>query len=275
MMRIRLATEADLDAMTWVLIGASPLDPVYPYRFPDRHLYADLFAELCRQKCAEYLTTSTVVVCEMASDSDPDDMKVIAFSAWDAPHLHCSIFGDGNVVGGMHSPRPKEKRRITNSRHVSEPLPSSTPSFPITIGHRDRMNVFKNTCAAKKRELFDARYRPRGGHMFLKMLLCHPEYQRRGAGRALTSWGISEARRCRLDTTVFASPMGFELYKKLGFREVARFRVQLEGDEDFLEIPAMVLRPDASAYLDLDPCSPITEGFVCTTTTGAGMIACT
>ncbi|KAK1751186.1 acyl-CoA N-acyltransferase [Echria macrotheca] len=215
-MFLRLATASDLDAMTWVLIGASPLDPVYPYRFPDRHLYADEFAELCRQKCAEYLATSTVVVCEMPVDSDPRRTQVVAFSSWDAPHYKQSF--------------KEPMSRLSNS-----------PVLPITIGHRDRMNAFRAQCSAKKHELFDTRYRR--GHMFLKILLCHPDYQRRGAGRALTIWGIEEARRLGLNTTVFASPMGFELYRQLGFREIGRFRVQLEGDEAYLDIPAMILRP--------------------------------
>lgn len=88
-MTTRLATQADLEAMTWVLIGASALDPVYPYRFPDRHLYPGEFAALCRQKCAEYLETSTVVVCEMPVDRDDGHgtraAQVVAFSAWDMP----------------------------------------------------------------------------------------------------------------------------------------------------------------------------------------------
>jgi hypothetical protein len=44
-------------------------------------------------------------------------------------------------------------------------------------------------------------------------------------------------------TTVFASPMGLSLYKRLGFREVGRFRVQLEGEGEFVEIPALALGP--------------------------------
>lgn len=84
-MIIRRATPADLEAMTWVLIGASPLDPVYPYRFPDRHLYPGEFAALCRRKCAEYLATSTVVVCEMPIDDFGSATQVVAFSAWDMP----------------------------------------------------------------------------------------------------------------------------------------------------------------------------------------------
>ncbi|KAK3343498.1 acyl-CoA N-acyltransferase [Lasiosphaeria hispida] len=211
---IRIATAADLEAMTWVLIGAAPLDPVYPYRYPNRDLYTDeLFARMCSQKCVEYLDTSIVVVCEM-------DGRVVAFAAWDAP----------SPIRDRHRSAP-----------LQEPQPS-VPSLPITIGHERRMRAFRETCAASKRALFDAVYTARGRqHMFLKILLCHPDYQRRGAGRALTAWGIDEARRAGVDTTVFASPMGLELYKKLGFKEVGRFRVQLEGEDVFLEIPALVL----------------------------------
>jgi hypothetical protein len=84
-MMLRLATEADLEAMTAVLFWASPLDPVYPYRFPDRELYPAEFEALCRRKCAEYLETSTVVVCEMPVDPYRTETQVIAFSAWDMP----------------------------------------------------------------------------------------------------------------------------------------------------------------------------------------------
>ena len=100
-MFVRLATLSDLDAMSWVLEGASPLDPIYPYRFPDRHLYPHEFAALCRQKCREYLATSTVVVCETsAANADPAyrgsrSSKVVAFSAWDTP------IWDLQPVGGM------------------------------------------------------------------------------------------------------------------------------------------------------------------------------
>ncbi len=95
-MFVRLARASDLEDMTWVLVGASPLDPVYSYRFPDRHLYPEEFAELCRQKCAEYLGSSIVVVCEMPTDSDPEKLRVVAFSAWDSPQAQ----------GGQNRPPP-------------------------------------------------------------------------------------------------------------------------------------------------------------------------
>jgi len=81
------------------------------------------------------------------------------------------------------------------------------------------------------------------GHMFLRLLLCHPGYQRQGAGTALTCWGIQESRKLGLATTLFASPMGSSLYRRLGFLECGSFRVQVEGDTESLEIPAMMLLP--------------------------------
>ncbi|KAL2128497.1 hypothetical protein VTI74DRAFT_9109 [Chaetomium olivicolor] len=225
-MIIRLATEADLEAMTTVLIGASPLDPVYPYRFPDRHLYPDEFAALCRQKCAEYLESSTVVVCEMPISQYSGATQVVAFSVWEMPSTQSS--------------------RRTSAVGDVEPTSPTSPTFsPSKIGNLTRQSAFRAALAHHKSTLFDSRYRPHGGHVFLKILLCHPSYQRHGAGTALTTWGIEQARRLGVHTTVFASPMGVGLYKKLGFTEVGRFRVQLEGEGEYLEIPALALPPGA------------------------------
>ncbi|KAM7208165.1 putative N-acetyltransferase ycf52-like [Naviculisporaceae sp. PSN 640] len=226
-MFVRLATLSDLDAMTWVLVGASPLDPIYPYRFPDRHLYPEEFMTLCRQKCREYLATSTVVVCEM----EQDELEELAYTHADAPL---------DLAGAARS-RNSNRRRAAAAPQDSRPTKTSYPSTsPQRIGHQSRMQAFRTKCATSKQDFFDRPYSSSGkGHMFLKILLCHPAYQRRGAGSALTRWGIDQAARHHLDTTVFASPMGLELYKKLGFEEVGRFRVQVEGDEEYLEIPAL------------------------------------
>ncbi|KAK4223618.1 putative N-acetyltransferase ycf52-like protein [Podospora fimiseda] len=221
-MFIRRATYNDLEAMSRVIIGASPLDPIYPYRFPDRHLYPDQFSALCREKCAEYLATSTVVVCEMPSISCPSTSVVVAFASWDTP----------------------DSRRQIRSGKI-EPYPASSPApIPVTIGHKDRMAAFRSTCAEYKQKLFDSVYpEHRGGHVMLKILLCHPDYQKQGAGTALTKWGIDLAARLGLCTTVFASPMGLNLYRKLGFKEIHKFKVQLPGDKEYLVIPALVLEP--------------------------------
>jgi GNAT superfamily N-acetyltransferase len=108
--------------------------------------------------------------------------------------------------------------------------------------HRDanpiRKKAFKTACATAKAEYFDNRYT--NGHMFLKLLVCHPGHRRRGAGTALVKWGTTKAAQWRLNTTLLASPMGETLYTTLGFVQLGRFRVEVEGETDFLDIPAMV-----------------------------------
>ncbi|KAK3293658.1 uncharacterized protein B0H64DRAFT_466274 [Chaetomium fimeti] len=236
-MHIRLASKADLEDMTAVLVGASPLDPVYPYRFPG-HLYSNEFAALCRRKCAEYLDTSTVVVCELPVVDGSPVMRVVAFSAWDMPA----------------AAQPPKSRR-GSAVEPKSPTSPTHPSSPTTIGDLTRQSAFRAALEKHKAELFDTQYGGRRqhqhpqpqtghghghGHVFLKILLTHPHWQKRGAGTALASWGIAQARALGVPTTVFASPMGLTLYRRLGFREVGRFRVQLAGEPDFLEIPALV-----------------------------------
>jgi hypothetical protein len=60
----------------------------------------------------------------------------------------------------------------------------------------------------------------------------------------LTQWGIDKARTEGMNTTLFATPMGFPLYRKLGFCEVGRVHVQVDGEKELLDIPAMVLVND-------------------------------
>lgn len=78
-MNVRPGTLKDLNAMTDILIAASPDDPAYDYRFPDRNLYPTVFETVCRQKCREYLENHYVVVCEFSG------YGVVAFSVWDLP----------------------------------------------------------------------------------------------------------------------------------------------------------------------------------------------
>lgn len=126
-MIIRLANEADLEDMTAVLVGASPLDPVYPYRFPGGHLYSDEFAALCRRKCAEYLENSTVVVCELPADDGSPATQVVAFSAWDMPAVaqppksRCQ-----SAVGtcrGVTSPHYTLPHPTPKTRDITNPVP--------------------------------------------------------------------------------------------------------------------------------------------------------
>lgn len=80
-------------------------------------------------------------------------------------------------------------------------------------------------------------------HIHLRILATHPDYRRRGAGAKLCKWGIDLAEKNRTYISVFASPMGGELYAQLGFKELAVVVVQVKGEEEKVNISAMLYTP--------------------------------
>jgi len=59
----------------------------------------------------------------------------------------------------------------------------------------------------------------------------------------LLGWGLRKASIERLTITLSASPPGYKLYQKLGFREVGEVHVNLEGEMDSIIQPLMVWEP--------------------------------
>lgn len=54
----------------------------------------------------------------------------------------------------------------------------------------------------------------------LALLVCHADWQRRGAGTALTQWGVDQAKRLGLPAYVEASVAGQPVYERCGFKPV-------------------------------------------------------
>lgn len=102
-----------------------------------------------------------------------------------------------------------------------------------------RMAAYQEDSLAAKQRLFEEPYGDR--QLYLGMLACHPDYRRRGAGSQLVAWGMTKARTEKLTLTLFASPMGARVYKRLGFRDVGAFRTQVPGEDEYLDSKAMVL----------------------------------
>ena len=66
----------------------------------------------------------------------------------------------------------------------------------------------------------------------LMILATHPDYQRQGAGGNLTMYGIDRAKEERLAATLFASPMGRQIYGKMGFRDLGVVKIQVDGESE-------------------------------------------
>ena len=59
------------------------------------------------------------------------------------------------------------------------------------------------------------------------MLDCHPDHQRKGAGRLLVNWGTEIADKEGLPCYLEASPAGLRLYRNVGFEEVENFDLDM------------------------------------------------
>ena len=115
------------------------------------------------------------------------------------------------------------------------------PSVPE--GRRDadqeHVNAFKAEIAKAKKHYFDDPFGDRQLH--LQILATHPNYRRRGAATKLCKVGMELAANNDLIVSLFASPMGRDLYKHLDFQEVIGVFVQVDGDlpEEQLDIKGM------------------------------------
>lgn len=90
-------------------------------------------------------------------------------------------------------------------------------------------------------QYFDTHFGKYGDHQIhLWLLATRPAFRRRGAATRLCQWGLEWASQRALHTTVLASPMGMHLYGGLGFTTSGSFLIQADGEEEKLELWAMV-----------------------------------
>jgi GNAT superfamily N-acetyltransferase len=104
-----------------------------------------------------------------------------------------------------------------------------------------RMSEFRKQLSKAKKIWFDTQYGDE--QLNLMILATHPDYRRQGAGMLLVEWGMEEVERRGGAITLFSSPMGFPLYKKLGFHQVGLVHCQVDGEDEFVELPALVWEP--------------------------------
>lgn len=145
--------------------------------------------------------------------------------------------GHSPVFPGKETVRP-----LTQSTALG-PCTVKTKGPPDNLQRRDasaaRMTAFRGAIGRAKKEWFDDKYGEK--QLYLSMLACHPDYQKRGAGEMLCRWGVEKGKAEGLTVTLFASPMGWQLYRRIGFKDVGTFRTQVVGEDEYLDTPGMAL----------------------------------
>lgn len=240
----RRAEHADLDAIVAVAIAALPADPVNPYRYPRWREFPDDYARFTRIRYAGWLAdpNNVVMVCEVpASDvgvmtvseeketgsiaMTSGDKRIVAFSIWELPPSQRNSKQEGETRSDSATPTNNLPQSTSTERRDANPA---------------RVEKYAEEFSKAKSHFFQQPYGDK--NLYLSILACHPAYQRRGIGKQLVNWGLDKAKQEGLDLTVFGSPMGSLLYRNVGFKEVGKFRVQVDGEEEFLDTLAMVLQ---------------------------------
>lgn len=74
---------------------------------------------------------------------------------------------------------------------------------------------------------------------YIKLLVTHRDFRRRGAAAALVNEGLGLVDTDEVCSRVAASPMGLVVYKAYGFREIELCVVKVPGEKETLEFTAM------------------------------------
>ncbi|KAA6413004.1 MAG: hypothetical protein FRX48_02747 [Lasallia pustulata] len=213
-MELRTATADDLDSLADIACAAFPMDPQWDYRFPRRREYPQDHWTCTRAIYNGFLTDSgdaNYLVKVITSKSNEDDsiVKPVALAIWQLQYF--------------------KEASISKVQGECEWRQDADPN---------RMEAFTEALIKAKQTYFDDVYGDSRVH--LRVLGTHPEYQRRGAATQLCQWGMTLARERNMAVTLFASPVGQQLYTHLGFKLVGTVTVQVEGEKEKLSIAVMV-----------------------------------
>jgi hypothetical protein len=99
------------------------------------------------------------------------------------------------------------------------------------------MQAFSEALTTAKKLYYNDKYG--ANHLHLRVLATHPDFYHRGAAGMQCRWGMDLARQRGQPVTLFASPMGEQLYSYLGFERHGTVIIQVKGEEEKVSLEAM------------------------------------
>lgn len=187
---LSIATESDVPTITALLPVAFASDLPYQTIFPKgpTPAYLSHYTAIDIDELRNSTTLNYLKVIDPAADN-----RIVGFAGY-------FIFGDQS---------PEDLAKPTEHRFP----PDARPDLGARLfgeGGRKRHAIM-------------------GGkpYVFLAVLGTHPEYQGRGAGALCMKWGTEAADRLGVPCYLESTKAGERLYRKWGFEQVDKFRVDL------------------------------------------------
>ncbi|KAK3941286.1 acyl-CoA N-acyltransferase [Diplogelasinospora grovesii] len=206
-LHLRLATQADISGMARVGVAAFDQDTLCQALFPP-HLRPvdkpDLDERLPFRKAriAERMNKPGSYSIVVVDDSLPPDDQVVGYAQWDGPQL---------------SPVTEEEKEAAK-RQQEEARSRYPRSFSL-----EAFDQLYAVMVAEEKRIFGERGCK--DTWYCAVLCTDPAHARRGIGRMLLQWGISQATSEGRDVYLLATPAGILLYEKAGFEDVGRWNL--------------------------------------------------
>ncbi|KAK7428358.1 hypothetical protein QQZ08_005115 [Neonectria magnoliae] len=220
--RSRFADANDVDEVTRVFVEAMQDDPAWPYRFPHRKEHPEQHFECCKDLMRRLISPEYADWCVQVIEVPyGPGWNIVSFAVWDMSYLRKRVFG-ANCV--LKSPLQDNDVECSGREDMD---PGHVKAF------QDAMKE-----GAKK-------YFSQFGidQIKLQILGTLPEHRRRGFARSLCDWGQKRALRDRASLTLYASPGGTQLYRRLRFSTLGDQTIQAPGEETSLTLKCMVFNP--------------------------------
>ncbi|CAG8955894.1 hypothetical protein HYFRA_00008745 [Hymenoscyphus fraxineus] len=223
-MTLRQALPSDLDALLEVVHLAMPDEPSWPYRYA----YSAQFPE----DTLKY----TRMVFEYFLDPDFED--------WCAMVVECEIGGVGMIVGfavwhfGYGIVDEGKEGKVVKIRYAAHLEVEKRGGRTRRDLHPARNAAVKEAYMEGKTRYIDDVYGDK--QLLLQWFGVHPEYRRQGFGKTLCQWGMEKAESDGVVLAVMGGKVGMNLYRSLGFEERGEVRVRIEGEDDCIDICALV-----------------------------------
>jgi GNAT superfamily N-acetyltransferase len=201
--KIRNATHADVDAITDILVDAwaPAAEQKYIYQFRDKY---PSYHWKCMQEAVDQALEFQgqgvfINVVDALVSGDSEEVKAVAVAIW--------VLMTRNAESYSVPPLTPFKMLDLNS-NCSKHLDMN----------ETRAIHWAKQFSRYKRDYIDEAY---DRQVYLSLLGTHPDYDGRGFGAAHCQWGKALARERGENTTLIATPAGYELYKTIEFDSLA------------------------------------------------------
>ena len=265
---VRLATLPDIARIARVAVDSLPDDPTFDYLWSYRHKYPEdnyfFWQQTLKQRLFHPRFTLLVATLNTSPFPTRTSEKARQYAVDPSPAKQVETiiaFGLWERNGHSRAARKRCRKRNTFYNQLHRKLLSFTrnPSLTLTTGcltwvetwaltrqysrrnaNLAHLSAFGEVMDSVHQELWADRY-PENFH--LDLLCTFPDFRRRGAGTALTRWGIEAATREGAIVGVESSLMGVALYERLGFGFLCERTVHVDGDDETLPVKIMVYIP--------------------------------